>query len=91
MSNTIFMKGELITLSGNGATPKSFRYRSNVGEIGEHIAESWFGNPASGARNTSLQLHSEVAVCMSVLKNVSFLSLPYKGHYNQILYAKTGD
>ncbi len=25
---------------------------------------------------------------MSVHKNVSFLSLPYKGHYNQILYAK---
>lgn len=25
-SNTIFMEGELITLSGNGAIPKSFGY-----------------------------------------------------------------
>lgn len=40
---------------------------STVSEISEQIAESWFRNATSGARNTS----GEVAVCMSVLKNVS--------------------
>lgn len=37
-SYTIFKEGELITVSGNGAITKSFRYQSPLGEIREKSA-----------------------------------------------------